>query len=50
MDPRVLKATSVKAEDPAAQSPEPQALKIDRREFESEDVHAAVGEAAGNMA
>ena len=28
MDPRVLKATSVKAEDPAAQSPEPQALKI----------------------
>lgn len=28
MDPRVLKATSVKAEDPAASSPEPQALKI----------------------
>ena len=28
MDPRVLKATSVKAEDPAAPSPEPQALKI----------------------
>ena len=28
MDPRVLKATSVKAEDPAAQRPEPQALKI----------------------
>ena len=28
MDPRVLKATSVKAEDPAAQSPEPQALEI----------------------
>ena len=28
MDPRVLKATSVRAEDPAAQSPEPQALKI----------------------
>ena len=28
MDPRVLKATSVKAEDPTAQSPEPQALKI----------------------
>ena len=28
MDPRVLKATSVKAEDPAAQSPEPQALTI----------------------
>ncbi|MZM76854.1 DUF4032 domain-containing protein [Bifidobacterium pseudocatenulatum] len=28
MDPRVLKATSVKAEDPAASSPEPHALKI----------------------
>ena len=28
MDPRVLKATSVQAGDPAAQSPEPQALKI----------------------
>ncbi|NEG69959.1 DUF4032 domain-containing protein [Bifidobacterium choloepi] len=28
MDPRALKATSVKAEDPAAQSPEPASLKI----------------------
>ena len=28
MDPRVLKATSVKAGDPAVSSPEPQALKI----------------------
>ena len=28
MDPRVLKATSVKADDPATQSPEPSALKI----------------------
>ena len=48
MDPRVLKATSVKAEDPA----EPGAAGVEdhRREFESEDVHAAVGEAAGNMA
>ena len=31
MDPRVLKATSVKAEDPAAPSPEPQALKSQYR-------------------
>ena len=45
MDPRVLKATSVKAEEPGAAG-----VEDHRREFESEDVHAAVGEAAGNMA
>ena len=50
MDPRVLKATSVKAEDPRSAEPGAAGVEDHRRELESEDVHAAVGEAAGNMA
>ena len=41
MDPRALKATSVKAEDEHASSAEPQALKI-TAQLEPEDVHAAL--------
>lgn len=40
MDPRVLKATSVKAEDPQRAEPGAAGVEDHRREFESEDVHA----------
>ena len=49
MDPRALKATSVKAEDEHANSAEPQA-ENHRRQLEPKDVHAALAQALGHLA
>ncbi len=50
MDPRALKATSVKAEDEHADFSGTASTENHRRQLEPKDVHAALAQALGHLA